>query len=235
MWPKSAAGWVRLGLATLPEVETVLLGETPDPGPAPCDVLIIDGDAPGPRYLEFMRAYRARHGDPAIVLLGGSNSPAAMFSEWDPKITRFVDKPCRIDEVKAAIQILFHRQAEPTDHLPPPPPGAIQLGYLSTLRLSDLLQMLCLNGWTGEIRVQNLRDDSVGSVWLDGGRLLHAEAPDGTTGENACRVMLGWARSLFRFVENTVPMTTTIASPWQHVIMEAARLADESGPAAQAG
>ena len=82
---------------------------------------------------------------------------------------------------------------------------------------------------------QNLRDDAVGSVWLDGGRLVHADSPKGALGEDACREMLGWNRSLFRFVENTVPMRTTITAPWQHVLMEAARLADESGSSAQAG
>lgn len=233
IWPKSAAGWIKLGLGSLPGVQVDFIGADPVPGAQPYDLLVIDGDNPGPHYLNYARAYQAKFGEPQALILGTTSSPAVMFIEWAPERTQFIAKPCRIEEVREAVEhVARSRQAPelPTTVAPASAgvaSSAVQLGYLSTLTLSDLLQMLCLNGWTGRIEVENVRNGSKGFVYLSGGTLLHAETVSGLRGELACYDMLAWPRSVFQFLENCAAMAPSIQTSWQNVLMDAARVRDE--------
>lgn len=108
------------------------------------------------------------------------------------------------------------------------------LGYLSTLRLSDLIQMLCLNLWAGKIEIKNLASGEQGCVYLNVGVLIHAEC-ENIPAEPACYRMLAWGRCEFNFIEEHPPVVQSIKTHWQHVLLEGARMIDEEEAAASVG
>jgi len=108
------------------------------------------------------------------------------------------------------------------------------LGYLSTLRLSDLIQMLCLNLWAGKIEIKNLATGEQGCAYLNVGVLIHAEC-ENISAEQACYRMLAWGRCEFNFIEEHPPVVQSIKTHWQHVVLEGARMIDEEEAAASVG
>jgi hypothetical protein len=106
------------------------------------------------------------------------------------------------------------------------PARAKSLGYLSTLRLADLIQMLCLSNWTGRIDIENLATGDKGYVSLEDGAVRDAQQ-NLHEGETACYHMLSWGRCQFEFTEDVAPTRVTMNSLWQQILLEGARMFDE--------
>ncbi|MCC6475205.1 MAG: DUF4388 domain-containing protein [Burkholderiales bacterium] len=218
--PDKTARWLELSLAG---VEGLLLSrfETrrrEDAGHL--ELLVMDGEQPGPDFLALYRAYAARYGECHKLVLGETDAPVIRMIDWSPEMTSFLPKPFQLETVRAAVEQVARRLTGAG------PPHRQSLGYLSTLRLADLLQMLCLNGWSGRIDVEQLATGRKGSVFLNGGALIHAST-DSDHGEGACHEMLGWERCEFQFSERHSPVVPSIRAPWQQVVLEAARRIDE--------
>jgi hypothetical protein len=252
IWPKSDAEWVELAMSSVPDMSTSWISPDQVRLLDAFDILVVDGDSPGPSFLAYYKGYVSRHGVPELVVLGSPMSPALMNLEWETDTTMFVSKPYRIEDVVQAIKIrVTHLKAAknppaPAEPLSPPPPpslessksetskpektatnGAKSLGYLSTLRLSDLIQMLCLSNWTGKIEVTELGEGKTGEIFLNVGVLIHAKQGK-IEAEDACYNMLGWGRCEFHFVEEHPPVVQTITTHWQGVMLEGARKIDEA-------
>jgi Domain of unknown function (DUF4388) len=241
IWPKSNAEWVELALTSQPEVSTSWISPDQVHLLAHFNLLVIDGDSPGPSFLAYYKGFVAKHGVPGLVVLGSPMSPALLSLEWEPDSTTFISKPYRIEDVVQAIKVRLNNDTNHTEEslTPPPPPtidkaekkataGAKSLGYLSTLRLSDLVQMLCLSNWTGKIEVTELGEGQSGEIYLNVGVLIHAKQSK-IEAEEACYKMLSWGRCEFHFVEEHPPVVQTITTHWQGIMLEGARKLDEAG------
>lgn len=105
-------------------------------------------------------------------------------------------------------------------------------GKLEQLGLSSLLVMLEMERKQGVLSVQHVASDSIGKIFIRGGRVVFASldtAPDLPARECVYK-MLGWKTGLFSFSATTpVDMEDTVQSSTTHLLMEGARLLDETG------
>jgi hypothetical protein len=241
IWPKGDAEWVELALGSILGSVTRWIVPGAQTNLQPYELFIVDGDNPGASFVSYYKSYTSRYGLPYLIVLGTPMSSALMNLEWEPGGTTFISKPYRIEDIvhatKSKLSLLGRNQKEIISSdltLAPPPkaplesetPTAKSLGYLSTLRLPDLIQMLCLSNWTGKIEVTELGLKRQGEIYLNVGVLIHAEQEE-KEAEEACYAMLAWGRCEFHFVEEHPPLVQTITSPWQLIMLEGARKQDE--------
>ncbi|MDX6765358.1 MAG: DUF4388 domain-containing protein [Candidatus Methylacidiphilales bacterium] len=241
LWPRKSAQWFELGLKTSPDIRVCHLSSEALESATKLDLLVMDGDQPGPGFLGNYHAYLKSFGICDLVVLGQPGCPSLMNLEWEPARTFFIAKPYLIEDALKTVQnrlgeiVLRESQVA----VPPPPPGGTvspqreapiskgkSLGYLSTLRLADLIQMLCLSNWTGKIDIENLASGERGYVFMEDGHIRDSRHNQ-HQGEHACHQMLNWGRCNFEFTEDLRPETTTVHNPWQQILLEGARIFDE--------
>ncbi len=225
LWPKNDAEWLELGLSSKLNHSVVLIGaEMKDPV-SPLDLLIFDGDSPGPHFTGYYKALLSGFGIPSMIVLGTSESPALKAIHWSPSDTTFVPKPYEIEvvlqQVMKEASTLKQGQPEAKDR------SSNTLGYLSTLPLPDLIQMLCMSDWTGTVCIEHLTDGTKGYIYISDGALYHADSGS-FEGLHACYHMLRWGRCQYSFNEEEVQDKMTVQLPWQEIMLEGARLIDES-------
>lgn len=242
IWPRKSAQWFELGLQPHPHVRTSPLGDETPESAVRLDLILVDGDNPGPGFLPYYTAYTRSFGPTDLIVLGQPGCPALHGVAWEPHRTTFLPKPYLIEQV---IQTILRRleslsevpeppapagplpsRSEPV--VPPPPPRARgkSLGYLSTLRLADLIQMLCLSSWSGRIDIEHLGTGDLGMVHIDDGSVIDARQAD-LNGAPAIYRMLSWGRCQFEFSEDAPAPERTIQVGWQGLLLEGARLHDE--------
>jgi two-component system chemotaxis response regulator CheB len=99
-------------------------------------------------------------------------------------------------------------------------------GSLEIVQLDDLLQMCCLAGTTVTIQVNN--DLQQGAIYIKNGEIFHAQCGD-ISGEEALYLIMTWRHGDFETLDVTENDTvTTINANYQYLLLEAARLRDES-------
>jgi len=99
-------------------------------------------------------------------------------------------------------------------------------GKLDQFQLVDILQMCCLSRRSGRLQIS--KGVESGIIFLADGNMTHAVAGD-LEGEEAVYKIISWDFGQFSFEEGLEPDRQTIASAWEHVIMEGVRLRDERG------
>ncbi|MDD5260693.1 MAG: DUF4388 domain-containing protein [Methylacidiphilales bacterium] len=232
---KNACEWFELGLSSIPDLKVVSIETCDLDLPPDFDLILMDADHPGPSFIAFYRNFIALHKQRPLVILGQPSSPALMRLDWDSNLAIFIAKPYQIQDVIETISQKT-RQITSLPHAPEVKEksaasssgtAARPLGYLSTLRLPDLIQMLCLSNWTGKIEITNLTSNETGEIYLNVGVMIHA-SQDKTEAETAVYRMLPWGRCEFNFIEEHPPVIQTIRSHWQEIMLEGARRVDES-------
>jgi hypothetical protein len=227
--------WLELGLSAVADADLIKI--SPDTPLTELNLYIIDADEPGRGFLTFYKNHARQHGACQMVVLGQPSSPAMMAVDWFEGDAIFISKPAQISDVvhtvKARLQALKEKK-ESEASVPPAVDGdgkgTRSLGYLSTLKLADLIQMLCLNGWTGKIEINNLTTDEAGEIYLNAGLLTHAKMGQ-DSGKEACYHMLVWGRCRFDFIEEHPLVVKNIDASWEEVLLEGARRLDERAAA----
>jgi CheY-like chemotaxis protein len=98
-------------------------------------------------------------------------------------------------------------------------------GVLRRVGLQDVIQMECLgrNSSILEIHNQQLR----GRVYIEDGRIIHAQAGD-LVGENAFYQLLSLPSGEFQLHPFELPPKRSIDGQWEFLLMESARVRDET-------
>ncbi len=101
-------------------------------------------------------------------------------------------------------------------------------GFTGTisLRLTDLIQMVCLSRSDVVIRVSS--QSGAGIIYIRQGQIQHAQT-DHLTGENAFFEILGWNDGQFEIQPFVSTECNSINKPWEHLLLEAMRHHDEKG------
>jgi hypothetical protein len=107
--------------------------------------------------------------------------------------------------------------------LPKPASAGFQ-GQIAGASLSDLVQMECLAGSRGAVRVAS--GDHVGHLFFRGGNVVYA-LTGSLTGEEAALEMLKWHEGTFQSVEREWPVRDSISCSWQALVIRAAHARDE--------
>jgi hypothetical protein len=109
------------------------------------------------------------------------------------------------------------------------PGGGSEPGFRANLTgasLADLVQMECLANSTLVVRV--VSGNETGYLYFQRGQIVHAMSPS-AVGEAAALEILGWDTGSFEPCNAGWPTTTTIAKPFQALLMRAAAARDEAG------
>lgn len=97
-------------------------------------------------------------------------------------------------------------------------------GTLRNIQLTDIIQMCCLAGASICVRVR--QDQQQGALYIQDGDIVHAECGM-LSGVNAFFTILGWPSGQFETLDAPPISKPTIKEPYQFLLMEAARRADE--------
>ena len=100
-------------------------------------------------------------------------------------------------------------------------------GSLKDMAVADLIQHNCLDGKTACLTIQN--DGQEAKVYFDSGEVVHA-ALDEIEGEEVVFRILGWNEGSFHLAVGESKSGKTISRSWTGLLLEGARLLDESSP-----
>jgi len=100
-------------------------------------------------------------------------------------------------------------------------------GDLSAFKLSDIVQLCCVSGLSGELQL--MHEGFFGDVYLNEGRIVHAWAGL-HKGERALNFLLSFHQGVFEFDRGEMSPEETIHGQWEYLLLEAARLRDEHVP-----
>ncbi len=97
-------------------------------------------------------------------------------------------------------------------------------GSLKELHLPDVIQLVAVSGKTGAFQLVRGREE--GRIYLEAGRIVHAEAGD-LKGEEAVFLLATWDDGSFHFLPGEAPPARTVTRSNTNLLMEAARRMDE--------
>lgn len=97
-------------------------------------------------------------------------------------------------------------------------------GSLKELHLPDVIQLVSVSGKTGAFHLK--KGEQVGTIWLQAGRIVHAEVDD-LKGEEAVYLLATWSDGTFHFTQEEASPAHTITKNNTNLLMEAARRLDE--------
>jgi DNA-binding response OmpR family regulator len=136
----------------------------------------------------------------------------------------YMTKPFAVEELHARIERLLERNAA-LRRAASDESDALLAGSVEHLAISDLLQILALNGKDGTVRLQ--RKELIGRIEFVGGRIVDAQTGP-ARGTKALFRLIGWSDATFRVLarEGEAP-ETTITAATATVLMEALVSLDE--------
>ncbi len=218
--------WMDIALGSLHGVKTSRFGISETPPTFDLRLILADGDRPGIHFFRHLEMFIKEDRVPWLMVLGSPESPLIRNMDWENLEVTFVRKPYIVEDVKRTVSILLEKIVTmPKASDPLPKTEKKSLGYLSTIQLADLIQMLCMSAWSGKIDAENLMTGERGVLHIDSGNIIHASSCD-LPGEDACFEMLSWPRCKFDFYEDLPPAPKNVGLPWQEILLEGARRLD---------
>jgi hypothetical protein len=100
-------------------------------------------------------------------------------------------------------------------------------GSLQDMAVADLIQHTCQDRKTARVLFKNGREK--GELFIKNGNVVHASIDD-QTGEEAVYQLMNWDQGTFDLVPDLDPPAITITRTWTSLLLEAARLSDETAP-----
>ncbi len=182
------------------------------------DVVLVDHELPildVRTFLEVLRDNPRTGGTHAFVM---GRDDAARFAGVDARAEAIL-KPFNAEEVASRVDEVLRARLGPKRE-------PELRGDLQQVALFDLLQVFAANRRTGCLRVEG--PVASGEVWVREGRIVDA-VYGGAVGEKALYRVLAVALGRFVFAPGLEPARVRIDLPTDHLLMEAARQADEMG------
>ncbi len=150
---------------------------------------------------------------PKIVALGASEDPREKRKAIERGAGMFLNKPVDTSQL---VHFLINRVG-----------GGLFSGTVRGVDILDFLQFLMLTGLRTVVDVQS-SEGLKGRLYLDDGKAVHAICGS-ETGEAAFTRIAGFPGGTFANLPWTEPPTRTIEKPGEYLLIEAARMRDESG------
>jgi CheY-like chemotaxis protein len=188
------------------------------------DVVVVDYGMPVIDGLEFLRLLGRAHPGQQAVILTGSATEAKRRACLESGAALFLEKPLSRDGFSAVFAAL--------DALAGAPASAGFRGVLHRVGLQEVLQLECLGRKSSVLEV--VAATARGRIYISEGAIVHAES-GALQGEVALFGLLALQGGDFNFLSFNEPSRRTIEGPWEHLLMEAARLSDEGATFSQSG
>ena len=181
------------------------------------DLVVSDVNMPMLDGVQFLHILNRRHPDLKKAVITSNATEEKRSACLAEGAELFIEKP-RSPEGLKSIFIMLEELITWT-------PGEGFQGVLRRVGLQDVIQMECLgrNSSILEIHNQQLR----GRVYIEDGRIIHAQTGN-TVGESALYNLLAIPSGEFQLQPFEPPPKRTIEGQWESLLMEAARVRDET-------
>ena len=181
------------------------------------DLVISDVNMPMLDGIQFLHILNRRHPDLKKAVITANATEEKRSACLAEGAELFIEKP-RSPEGLKSIFIMLEELITWTS----------QEGFQGVLRrvgLQDVIQMECLGRNSSVLEIHNLQ--LRGRVYIEEGRIIHAQAGD-LVGENALYTLLALPSGEFQLQPFELPPKRTIEGQWEFLLMEAARMRDET-------
>lgn len=184
----------------------------------PVSVVVIDIRMPVVDGLQFLRLLNRKHPTVQKAILTGYAEEDYRTACLAHGAALFLEKPRNTDEMKsvyaALVQLLEFPQTRGFS------------GVIQQASLADMLQMLCTGGNSLILQVQSR--DGMAEIFIREGAVIHATAGK-LEGYDAFYQVMTLRGGEFITQPFAAPPLSTITNSWEYLLMESARLLDESG------
>lgn len=99
-------------------------------------------------------------------------------------------------------------------------------GVIKEVTVQDLIQLACVNRKSQAFKIKTR--EGTGEIYVKDGEIVHATFSNGDIGQDALFSILSFSKGQFKEMRYSDPKEQTITSPWEFLLMEAARIQDES-------
>ena len=213
--PLSEGLWV-IHCASTPDAAVELLKQQK------MDLVVADTNMPILDGIQFLKLLARRHPGLKKVTLTAFATEEKRTQCLAAGAELFIEKPHSDDGFKSVFAML-------DDLMNWVPQQGFQ-GMLRRVGLQDVIQMECLGRNSSVLEVYN--QHVLGRIYIEDGSIIHAAGGE-LAGERALQRLLALPGGSFELVPFEPPPERTIHGPWEFLLMEAARVRDET--AAQAG
>lgn len=184
----------------------------------PVTVVVIDIRMPVVDGLQFLRLLNRKHPNVQKAILTGYAEEDYRTACLAHGAALFLEKPRNSDEMKsvyaALVQLLEFPQTRGFS------------GIIQQASLADMLQMLCTGGNSLILQVKS--SDGLAEIFIRDGSVIHATAGN-VEGYDAFYHVMTLRGGEFHTQPFEEPTKCTITNSWEYLLMESARLLDESG------
>jgi CheY-like chemotaxis protein len=208
--PLSGGEWV-IHRASTPDTALELLKQQK------MDLVVVDINMPLLDGIQFLKLLGRRHPDLKKVTLTSQVTEENRSQCLAAGAELFIEKPRLPDGFKSVFVML--------DELIQWSPQQGFQGMLRRVGLQDVIQMECLGRNSSILEVQDRQ--LTGRIYIEDGRIIHA-VMGAATGEPAFQKLLSLAGGAFQLQPFESPSQRTIEGQWEFLLMEAARVRDES-------
>jgi len=188
------------------------------------DLIVVDVNMPVLDGVQFLSILSRRYPDlkkAALTGLANEEKRAACLTNG---AELFIEKPRSAEGLKSVFTML--------DELVTWRPQTGFQGMLRRVNLQDVIQMECLGRNSSILEITDRKMS--GRIYIEDGRIIHAGVGS-LAGEAAFQKLLALASGAFQLQPFEPPPARTIEGQWEFLLMEAARVRDESAqPAADA-
>lgn len=180
------------------------------------DVVVLDVDMPVMDGVQFLQLLGRTHPGQQVVILTGHGSEEVRRRCFEHGAALFFEKLLTPEGFQAVYAAL--------DALAAAPQGTGFQGMMRRVGLQEVLQIECLGRKSSVLEIFAPR--ARGRIFICDGSIIHAETGR-LSGELALYGLLALQGGGFNLLPYEEPGARTIDGPWEFLLMEAARLADE--------
>lgn len=182
----------------------------------PVDLVVLDIGMPMLDGLQLLTIIRRRYPGMKVAVMTGNASDARRTDALANGAELFLEKPVTAEGMKSAFNMLHDLVSWDNEGFS---------GSVRQVGLQEVIQMECNGRHSSvlEIRSPEMR----GQIYIEAGVVIHAVAGD-ATGDKAFYRMLSMRGGDFQVKPFKAPTQRTIHQPWEVMVMESARISDET-------
>jgi len=181
------------------------------------DLIVVDVNMPVLDGIQFLRILDRRFPDVKKAAITGYASEEKRSACLANGAELFIEKPRSAEGLKSIFVML--------EELVTWKQQAGFQGMLRQVGLQDVIQMECLGRNSSILEIRNRQ--LTGRIYIEDGRIIHADAGD-VKGEPAFQKLLSLHGGSFQLLHFEPPNEHSIEGQWEFLLMEAARVRDET-------
>jgi len=191
---------------------------------SPVELVISDVRLGAQTGFSLLQEVNHRHPGVGTMLMTAYRSPAYRQQADALGVSFFLEKPFPVATLVTAVERFFEHRASQAEAALKPSAGD-EMDTMSHFKPQDLVQLFCLNGRNVRITLNFNSGKSPGYLYIQRGRVLHAEFGE-LKAEEAFHALLHEPDSSLALQEWNAPVEQTIQASWEHLLLEAARQLD---------